>query len=45
MDMYMKRQTFSGLNGSDSNVSDVGSSEVLVGKRNRSSFDRKYDAV
>ena len=31
--MYMKRQTFSELNGSDSDKSDVGSSKVLAVKR------------
>ena len=40
----MKRQTFSDLNGSDSEESGVGSSEVLSVKRSRSSFVRKYDA-
>ena len=33
MDMHMKRQTFSDLNGSDSDESDVGSSEVLAVQR------------
>ena len=33
MDMYMKRLTFSGLNGSDLDKSDAGSSKVLAVKR------------
>ena len=45
MDMYLKRQAFSELNGSDSDERDVGSSKVLAIKRSRSSFRRKYDAV
>ena len=32
MGMYKKRQTFSGLNGSDSEESVVGSSEVVAVK-------------
>ena len=43
--MYMKRQTFSDLNCSDSEESGVGSSEVLAVKRSRLSFVRKYDAA
>ena len=45
MDTYIKRQTFSGLNGSDSGESGVRSIEVLAVKRSRSHFVRKYDAA
>ena len=41
----MKRQTFSDPNGSDSEESGVGSSEVLAVTRSRSSFVWKYDAA
>ena len=41
--MFIKRQTFSDLNGSDSDKSDVRSSEVLVVKISGSSFLWKYD--
>ena len=39
------RQIFSNLNDSDSDESDVESSEVLAVKRSRSSFVWKYDAA
>ena len=45
MDMYLKKQKFSDLNGSDSDKRDAGSNEVVAVKRNRSSFLRKYDAA
>ena len=45
VDMYTKRQTFSDLNGSDSDESDVGSSEMLAVKRSLSSFVWEYDAA
>ena len=38
MDIYIKRQAFSELHGSDSNKSDVGSGEVLAAKRSQSKF-------
>ena len=41
----MKRQTFSDVNGSYLDKSDVGSNEVLAVKRIRWSFVRKYDAA
>ena len=45
MDMYLEKQTFSNLNGFDSEESDAESSEELAVKGNRSSFLRKYDAA
>ena len=43
--MYMnKKQTFSDLNGSDSDKNDVESSLALAVKRSYLSFVRKYDA-
>ena len=43
MDMYLEKQTFSDLNGFDSEESDAESSEELAVKKSRSSFLRKLD--